>query len=145
MAGAREFGEVKKHPLEDNETFDDEGYVVVADKSGDNKVHKHKAGTAADYDGTNPIVGVNYASTENQNEDVVFPESGQTGVVEDSSGQPVQADAAEYFLGDEVYLSQTNDGHVNKSDTTSARLGRVVEYNDLTGGAGKILVKYTTA
>lgn len=136
MAGARELGEVHSYPVDATDSFDDGGYVLVADQGGDGRVHKHKSGTSNDYDGTNPVIGVNYKSTEDQDGVVQSLAVGdQIGVVKESAGFPVRGEAETYNLGDDLYLSQSNDGRVNKTDTGSARLGTVVEYVDHSAGA----------
>lgn len=149
MAGAREYGEVHSYPVDATDSFDDGGYVVVADQGGDNKVHKHKSGTAADYDGTNPVIGVNYVSTEDQDGVVQSLADGdELDVVKESAGFPVRGENETFNLGETVYLSQSNDGRVNTTDTTSTSLGTVVEYVDHSGNnatdSNEVLVSFDT-
>lgn len=147
---ARNYGEPRSYPVDATDSFDARGYVVVADQGGDNRVHKHASGTAADYDGTNPVIGVNFKSTEDQDGIVQNLAAGdEISVVTESAAFPVRGEAETYNLGDPIYLSQNNDGRVNKSNTSSAQLGVVVEAVDHSGGnatdSNEVLVAFDLA
>ena len=137
MAGARELGEVHSYPLASGETFDDSGYVLEAAQGGTNEVQTASSGN------TTPLIGTNYKSTENQDEEVVYPSTGTIGVVTEGVRE-LRGDAEEYQLGADVYVSTANDGHVNASNDTNRRVGAVFEYVDNSGGSDgdPVLVKY---
>jgi len=137
MTGAREVGEVASYPVDGTFTADDSGYVLEAKQDGSSEV-QHVTGDSS------AVVGVNFVSTENQKENVVNPDSGEVDVAKEGRAFPVKADSAEYFVGEDVHLSATNDGHVNKSDTGNYRVGTVARYNDLTSDGDKLLVDFST-
>lgn len=140
MAGNRELGEVHSHPVDSSFTADDSGYVYEPEQGGNGYVQK------ADSANSTNLVGVGFTSTEDQHGDVVTPSSGEYGLVEEGV-MMVKCDAAEYFLGEDVYVSSSNNGHANKSDTGNRRLGRVHEYTDNSGGSDgdKVPIKFDTA
>lgn len=137
MAGASELGEVHSYPLATGQTFDDRGYVLEAAQGGTEEVQKAASGSGL------PRVGVNYKSTEDQDGNVVEPDSGEIGVVREGVF-PLRADAETYELGQDVYVSSTNNGHVNGTDTTNTRVGQTTEYSDLSAESDgeDLLVKF---
>lgn len=153
MAGARELGEVHGYPLESSESgFDDGGYVLMAAQDGngtvrsvDTSTDSDSSGTADDLEGQYPVAGVLYASTLDQDDNVRYPPSGEVDVAGESGGIPIKADADTYNVGDDVYLSGANAGHVNKSDTSHTRVGSVAAPTTVDNAGEKVIVKFTTA
>ena len=137
MAGVRGFTEVTSYPVDDEFYADDSGYVLEAKQDGTGEV-EHVEGDSES------VIGVNYVSTEDQWEDVVNPDSGEVDVVPNSGGFPVKADEGEYRPQESVYLSNTNDGHVNTTDTENYRLGTVVRPENVDEDGEKVIVKFTT-
>lgn len=136
MAGRRELGEVQHHPVNDTYTADDSGYLHQATQGGNGEVEMAVSGG-------NALIGFNFVSTEDQWEDVVNPDSGEIGLVEEGE-LDVKGEAEEYFKGDDVYVSTDNDGHVSKADSGNTRVGRVAEYTDNSGGSvgDKVPIKF---
>lgn len=131
---ARNYGEPQSYPHDGSAEYDARGYVVVT-PDGDS-VRKHQSATAADYDGTNAVIGVNYVSSYDQDDVLQSVTDGEEiDVVTEGTAVPVRGEAEEFALGDTVYLSQSNDGRVNTSDSSSAALGTVVEHVDHSGGS----------
>lgn len=138
MAGVRELGDVIDYPVDGNFTADDSGYVLEAKQDGTGEV-QHVTGDSTS------VIGANFVSTENQQEEIVTPDSGQVDVVSETAGFPLKADADDYYVGESVYLSATNDGHVNKTDTGNYRVGRVVRSTTVDSAGEKVIVKFDTA
>lgn len=131
MAGAREWGEVHSYPSA-NESYDDHGYVLEVNGSG--QVTKIGSGTGTGSD-DNPF-GVNYVSSEDEDGNVETLDAGtEIDVVRESAAFPVVADAEDYTIGDVVHVSGTNDGHVSAADTGNDKVGVAVETKDLSGGS----------
>lgn len=137
MPGVRELGEVIDYAVDTSFTADDSGYILEAKNDGSGEVQMVTG------DSTN-VVGSNFVSTENQQEDIVNPDSGKIDVVAESAGFPIKADADDYYVGDDVHLSATNDAHVNKTDTTNYRVGRVVRTTTVDSAGEKVIVKFDT-
>ena len=158
MAGAREIGEVHSYPLHDSvdTPYEDSGFVLVAPQDGSGAVRRTDTATTADIDGTHPVVGVSFASHEDQYSSPIrpsyeLPESGEQDVVSESAGYPVKAEDLTYELGEDVYLSDTDDGRVTNDPPTdadgvptTARVGRTAEAGGVSS-EGKILVKFDTS
>lgn len=123
MAGhARNHGEVHSYPVQDGESFDSGGYLLTVDADG-------RVGTAAA--GATGIFGVNYKSTEDQDGIVQdLDEDDPLSTVRESAGYPLQGDAEDYSVGDDVYVSADNAGQVNTTSTEEERVGVVVESAD---------------
>lgn len=137
MAGIRELGEVISYTAADGLTLDDSGYLLQAVGDGTEEVEL--------YDGTGPLVGANFVSTEDYRGEVNEPRSGEVDVVAESAAFPLVCADGEYTLGQDVYAAA--DGTVTTDDGGGAnrRVGRVARYADTTTEEDeKVSVKFDT-
>lgn len=127
MPGARRYEDVASYESSQGLSLDDRGYVLSVDGSDQLQLAT---------DGDNPFA-VNYVSTEDQDGVVQTLDAGdELDTVRHSPAFEVRCDDETYALDAPVYISDSNDGHVNQSNTTGSFVGRVVKAVDHSGASG---------